>query len=146
LDFRKAVEDVELGQRDAVDPADRDGLPHHHRVEPAAAPGPPGHDPALLASLAERAADLVVLLGRERAGSDPGGIGLGDAEHVTDRSRPETTADGSARRNRIRGSNEGISAVIDVEHRPLRTLEQDALPSATRGLETVPHAVDERRD
>src|SRR5690606_20012904 len=57
-----------------------------------------------------------------------------------------TTADGSARRNRIRGSNEGISAVIDVEHRPLRTLEQDALPSATRGLETVPHAVDERRD
>src|SRR5690606_3574448 len=92
LDFRKAVEDVELCQRGAVDPAARDGLPHHPRIEPAAAPGAPGHAPELLASLAERAADLVVLLGRERAGSDPGGIGLGNAEHVADRSRPEPTA------------------------------------------------------
>src|SRR5690606_38244967 len=43
LDFVHAVEHVELGQRDALDAVDGDGLAHQHRVEPAATALAPGN-------------------------------------------------------------------------------------------------------
>src|SRR5581483_4549192 len=64
LDFAQAVEDVELGQSEAVDAPGAHGLAHQHRVEPAAAPRPPGHGAEFAAALADQPADLVVLLGR----------------------------------------------------------------------------------
>ncbi len=57
LDLVKAVEHVELGQRDAVDAAGLDRLAHRDRVEPAAAPLASGDDAELAAALAERLAD-----------------------------------------------------------------------------------------
>ena len=70
LDFVKAVEDVELGEREAVDATGADGLADQYGVEPAAAARPAGDNPELLAALAERPADLVFLFGRERAFAD----------------------------------------------------------------------------
>ena len=83
----EAVEHVELGQRDAGDAADRDGLAHQHRVEPAAAALAAGDGAELVAALAEPLADLIVLLGRERARADAGRVGLDDAEHEAGRAR-----------------------------------------------------------
>src|SRR4051794_9512113 len=84
LDLLEAVEDVELGQRDALDAAGPHGLAHQHGVEPAAAPRPSGDDAELLALGAERLADVVELLGRKRPLPDARGVGLADAEHVAD--------------------------------------------------------------
>ena len=70
-----------------VMPADRRRLAHQHRVEPAAAALAPGDGAELVAALAEPLADLVVQLGRERAGADARGVGLDDAEHEADRAR-----------------------------------------------------------
>src|SRR5439155_19009899 len=84
LDFFEPVEDVELGQRQAVDAAGAHGLAHQHGVEPAATPRPSGDGAEFAPALADQAADLVFLLGRERSLSDPGGIGLADAEHIAD--------------------------------------------------------------
>ena len=81
----EAVEHVELGQRDAGDAADRDRLAHEHGVEPAAAAAAAGDGAELVAALAEALADLIVLLGREGAGADAGGVGLDDAEHEAGR-------------------------------------------------------------
>jgi hypothetical protein len=53
----------------------------------------PGHRAEFMAALADEAfADLVVLFGRERALADARRIGLGDAEHIADRLRPEAGA------------------------------------------------------
>src|SRR5262249_59399996 len=91
-DFIETVEDIQLCEGEAVDTAGTDGLPHQHRVEPAAAAWPPGHDTELAAPLAQRTADLVLELGRERPLPDPGRVGLADAEHVADRRRPKPRA------------------------------------------------------
>src|SRR6266850_2473304 len=79
LDRIEAIENVELGQRQPVDAAGPHGLAHQHRVEPAAAPRAAGIGAEFAAALADPAAGLVVLFGRERALPDPRRIGLADA-------------------------------------------------------------------
>ena len=110
-------------------PADLDRLAHQHRVEPAAAPPPPGHGAELAAALAEALADLVGELGRERAAADPRRVGLGDAEHKADRRRADPRPGRRLAGHRVRRGDVGIGAVIDIEHRALRALEQDAAPA-----------------
>src|SRR5262249_20357581 len=61
LDVLPPVEDIELGEREAVDAAGANGLPHQHGVEPAAAPRPAGDGAELAPALADAPADLVVL-------------------------------------------------------------------------------------
>jgi len=85
LDRVEAVQDVELGQRQSVDAAGPDRLADQHGVEPAAAARTAGVGAELAATLADLAAGLVVLLGRERALADAGRIGLAQAEHIADR-------------------------------------------------------------
>src|ERR1700680_2354963 len=60
LDAGEAIEKVECGQRQAVDAAGADGLPHQHRVDPATAALASGVDAEFLATAADQFADLVV--------------------------------------------------------------------------------------
>src|SRR5947209_18474278 len=85
LDLVEAVEDVELGQGEPIDPRGPRGLSYQHGIKPAAAPLAPGVDAELLAAAADFLTNLVVQLGRERPESDAGGVGLADAKHVADR-------------------------------------------------------------
>jgi hypothetical protein len=104
-------------------------LAHQHRVEPAAAALAARDGAEFMPALAEELADLV------RSSSvgngplaDAGRVGLGDAEHIADFAdgpRPEPVAAWAG--HRVRRGDEGIGAVIDVEQRALRALEQDAL-------------------
>src|SRR4029077_3395554 len=59
------IEDIELGQRQAIDAAGARGLPHQHGIEPAAAARAARHRAELAAALAEQPPCLVLLLGRE---------------------------------------------------------------------------------
>ena len=113
-----------------VDPAGGAGLAHQHRVEPAAAALAPGDGAELAPPLAQPLADRVVQLGRERPLADPRGVGLDDAEHEADRSRPHAGAGRGHARQRVRGGDVGIGAEVDVEQRALRPLEQDPLALA----------------
>src|SRR5712691_6029085 len=79
LDRIEAIENVELGQRQPVDAAGPHGLAHQHRVEPAAAPRAAGIGAEFAATLADPAAGLVVLFGREWSLPHPRRIGLADA-------------------------------------------------------------------
>src|SRR3546814_2918323 len=85
LDLLEAVENVELGQRDALDAGQLGSLAHHHRVEPAAAPLPARDHAELAAARAQQLAGGIGQLGRKGAAADTRGVGLGDAEHEVER-------------------------------------------------------------
>ena len=138
LELGQLVEHVELGERDAVDAGDLARLAHQAGVEPAAAARPPGHRAELDAALAEQPAGLVLELGRERPLAHPRGVGLGDAEHVVDRARAHAGAGRGLRRHGVRRGDERIGAVVDVEQRPLRAFEQDALALAALARRATP--------
>src|SRR4029078_11941380 len=125
-----AVENIEFRQRQAGGAGGTDGLPHQYRVEPAAAPRPAGIGAEFAATLTDPAADRLVLLGRERARADPCRIGLADPEHIADRARAHAAAGRRLRRHRVGRGDVGIGAVVDIEERALRALEQDALALA----------------
>src|SRR5262249_58030462 len=74
LKFSQTVQDVELGQGQTIDPAGANGLPHEHRIEPAAAPRPPGDGAEFAPAFPDQAADIVCLLGREWPVAHPGGV------------------------------------------------------------------------
>src|SRR3546814_7648892 len=87
LDLLEAVENVELGQRDALDAGQLGSLAHHHRVEPAAAPLPARDHAELAAARAQQLAGGIGQLGRKGAAADTRGVGLGDArseEHASE--------------------------------------------------------------
>ena len=93
----EAVEDVDLGEGDTVNPAGLDRLAHQHCVEPAATARPSGVGAEFVAPFTQQLADLVGQLGRERPGADPRRVGLGDAKHVRQRARPDAAACGCLR-------------------------------------------------
>ena len=146
VDRLESVEDVELGQRDAVDARRLDRLAHQHRVEPAAAPPPARVDPVLVAAIADPLADLVVLArsgtGRRRPASCR-------PWRCRARSRsPSAPARSRWPRSRPPCSTRSrrIGAVVDVEQRALRALEQNALAGAAQRLEPLEGRRHERQD
>ena len=112
----------------------------HHRVEPARPPAAAGVRAELVAPLDEQVADrvAVVQLGRERAAADPRHVGLGHTDDAVDRPRADAGTGADAARDRVRRRDERIGAVVEVEVRGLRALEEDVL---TR-IERVVHEVD----
>jgi hypothetical protein len=67
-------------------------------------------------------------LGGQRPAADAGGVRLDDAEHLIDDSGPDAGPGGGAGGGGGGGRNERVRAVVDIEHGPLRTLEQDLAP------------------
>src|SRR5271169_1879509 len=124
LDGVETIENIKLGQRQAVDAAGPHALAHQRRIEPAAAPLAPGIDAEFLAAAADLLADLIMQFGRKWALADPGRIGLAYPQDIVDRARAETRAGGRLRRNRVGRGDVRIGAVIDIEQRALRALKQ----------------------
>src|ERR1700722_12570979 len=92
LDGVKAIEDIEFGQRQAVDATGAHGLTDQRGVEPAAAALATGVDAELLAAAADLLADLIMQFGRKRALANPGRIGFANSEPVTAPARPHAGA------------------------------------------------------
>ena len=125
-------------------------MPHQHRVEPAATALPAGDGAELVPALAEALAVGIVELGRERPGTDAGGVGLDDAEHEPGRVRPQSAAARDRAADGVRAGDERISAVVHVEQHALRAFEQDAAAGLLFFVETAPdrlrELLHERRD
>ena len=71
-------------------------------------------------------------------GADPRAVGLGDADDPVDVARADAGAGARAAGHRVRRRDEGIRAVVEVEERGLRALEQHVLA----GLERLVHQAD----
>src|SRR5581483_6808275 len=129
-DFLEPGQHVELGERDAGQTVHPDRVAHPDGVEPAAAPGAPGGGAELFALAAQSVAFGAVDFGRERAAADPRRVGFRDADHLLDVLRSDARARAGAAGDRARRGHERVSAVIDVEQRPLGALEEHALAGA----------------
>ncbi len=132
------VEHIELGQRDAVEAVDARRIPQCHRVHPAAPPRPTRHGAELVPPHAEQIGGRAVQLGRKRPASDPRAVGLRDAEHAVDLGGRHARARARAAGGRARGRDEGIGAVIEVQHGALGALEEQ------RGARVDPARQEER--
>ena len=103
--------------------------------------------PNSLAELAHLVAGRALDLARERPVADARHVRLRDAEHVVDPRRADP--DRRSPRAPAIGFDEvtnGIRAVVEVEQRPLRALEQDALAVAERVVDEQRRVGDVRRE
>src|SRR5579863_1996545 len=110
------IEDVELGHDQPIGAVDLVGVAQQGQIKPAAAPGTSGDGAVLLAAGAENVSRFVMDLAREGSFAYPGDIGLGDADDGADARGPNAGADGGSSGSGGRRSNEGVRAVVDVEH------------------------------
>src|SRR5690606_29427989 len=126
-DLLQAGEHVQLGEEEVGDAVDPGGVPGDRCVEPAAAAVAPGGDAELVALGAQPLAPLVVQLGRERPGADPGGVGLQDADDLGDPGGADARAGAGAAGGGGGGGDERVGAVVDVEEGALGALQVDVL-------------------
>ena len=120
-------EDVELRQRERRDAVQAHRVAQPDEVEPAAAALAARDGAELAAELAHPVLVGPFDLGRERPLADAGHVRLRDADDRVDPRRADSDPDGSAAGDGGRRGDERIRAVVDVEQRPVRPLEQDAL-------------------
>ena len=110
-----AVQYIELSHAQAGDTVDLDRALQGCGIEPAAAARAARGRAELMAALGQMLADIIEQLGRKRPGADARGVGLGDAQHVMQRVRTDTRAGSGTTGSAVGGSDERISAMINVE-------------------------------
>src|SRR5688572_8941848 len=120
----EGVEDVELGDREVGESIDSPGVPHDDRVEPSASPRTAGSRAELVAELPRSLAELAFHLGGQRSTTDTRRVRLHHAKHGIDGRRRDAGTDRGAPGGRVARCDVRIGAVIDVEQRSLRPLEQ----------------------
>ena len=123
-------QDVQLVEDDAADAVDVDGVAQRHGVEPADAAAPAGRRPELVAPRGDPLADRVVQLRRVRPGADARRVGLHDPDHLGDLERADAAARAGAPGDRVGRGDERVRPVVEVEQRPLRSLEEDVVAGA----------------
>lgn len=134
LDLLEVVENVQLGQVDRVVPVDRVGVLDENQVEPSAAALAAGGHAELTADLLQLLAHLVQLLGRERTGADAGGVGLDDTNGLPDLAGVEVKAGENSTEASVGGGDEGVSAVVDVQHESVGALDEHLNVALDRAL------------
>ena len=135
LERRDAGQDVELVEHDAAHAVHGDGIPQRHGIEPADPARPAGDRPEFVAALGDAGPDLVVQFGRVRPGPDPRRVGLHHADDLVDLERPDAAARARAAGDRVGRGHERVAAVVEVEERALRALQEDVLAARQRRLD-----------
>src|SRR4029077_13039898 len=102
-----------------------DGTAQRDGVEPAAAALAAGDGAELVSDAREMLAVLVEQLGGEWSRAHARGVGLHDSEHVVEGTRTDARAGGGEATGGVRRGDEGIGAVVDVEHGALGAFEHD---------------------
>ena len=123
---------VELRHDEVGDAVDARRVAGDGGVVPAAAAGAARGGAELEAGLAQELARLVKELGRERAGTDARRVRLDDADDAVDAVRADAGARRGAAGGRVRGGDERIRAVVNIQHGGLTTLEQHRLAALER--------------
>ena len=125
----EAAEDVELCHRQVRESVHPRAQPDHDEVEPADAPRPPRHRAVLPAAALPQVLRLLpVQLRGKRSRADAARERLHDADHAADRGGADAGTHARRRGDAVARGPVRVDAVIDVEVRALRALEQDRLP------------------
>src|SRR6185437_10945010 len=121
----EAVQYIELGDAESRDAGVDYGAPESHGIEPTAAPAPAGDGAEFVPDPREVLPVAVEELRREGTRADPRRIRFHDPEHVVEDPRSQSRTGAREARRRVGRGDERIGAEVDVEHRSLRTLEED---------------------
>ena len=135
LDFVEGIQNVEEGQGDLSDAIETGDVAGGDGVEPSGPAGAAGGGAVFASALADSRTGLVMKFGRERTTTDAGAIRLKDGEHALhlgggDASALAGTCGGGGRR-----CDEGVGAVVYIEHGALSALDEEVLSSRQRVLD-----------
>ena len=125
-------ENVELRQGERGDPVQAHRVAERDEIEPAAAAFAAGDRAELATEFTHTLLIGAFDLRRERPFPDPSHISLRDTDHAVDPVRADADARRRVCRDRVRGRDEWIRAVVEVEQGPLCALEQDLAPFVQR--------------
>ena len=121
----EARQDVQLGDHERGEPIEAGRVFECHEIEIPTAALAAGRGAELVAAIAKPLASVVEELRGEGSGADASGISLGNPPHLIDVRWADACAYARRAGNRIRGGDEGIGAVVEVEKGGLGTLEED---------------------
>lgn len=127
LDRVEVVEDIQTGDSQVVEAVQHSRVFDDSRIEPAAAAGTARNGAEFMARVAEVFADFVVLFRREGACADAGRVGFDDADDVFHAAGADAGAGAGAAGRRVGAGDEGIRAVVEVEHGRLGAFKEDLL-------------------
>src|SRR5688572_21419095 len=125
-DLGEGREDVELRQRQARHAVQAHGEAERDEIEPAAAALAAGRRPVLGAEVAHALLLRPLDLRREWPLAHAGYVRLGHAEHAVDAGGADADPGGRSPGERAGAGDERVGAVVEIEQRALRTLEEDA--------------------
>jgi hypothetical protein len=134
-DLREGRKHVELRERERGHTVDARGKAERDEIEPAAAALAPGRRPILRAELTNACFVGALDLGREGALADAGDVGLRNADDAVDAGRADSDARRRGAGDRVRGGDERIRAVVEVEQGSLGAFQQHALSCPERSID-----------
>src|SRR5688572_28826376 len=102
-------------------------MPQQDEVQPSDASASTRCGAELLTVLPDPVAGFIQKFRGKRARAHARRVGLANAKHRVDRARSNSRAQTSSRRGRIAARDVGIRTGIQIEKRPLRTLEKNLL-------------------
>lgn len=146
VEFHHVDEGVEPGDDETAQGVEPGGVAEGNEIEPATAAGSAGGRAVFVALFADLVTDFVILLSREWAFSDAGGVGFADAECVVDVPGADSGAEACTSGGGVAAGDIGIGAVIEVEECSLCAFEEDAVASANGFLEDGFGVGDKRLD
>src|SRR5437016_3211466 len=123
--FGQLIEDIKLRHHQPGNSVYRPCIAQQRQIEPAGAPGTPSNGAVLIAARAQQVTGRVEHFAGKRTTADAGAVRLGYTNYGVDGRRRDASSSDSAARSCAGRSHEGIRAMVNVQHRSLRALEDD---------------------
>jgi hypothetical protein len=143
---REARQDVQLGEEQLGQAVHPRRVPQEDSVEPPAPPRSSRGRAELVPPLAHVPAGLPSFLGGEGTRPDARYVGLRHSDDPVHLLRPEPGSHQRSAGDRVRGGDERIGAVVQIQERPLGALQQDPPALAQRPVQEAAGVGDVRSE
>src|SRR5438132_5897792 len=130
--FGQFIEDIQLCHHQPGNSVYGPCVTQQRQIEPAGAPGTPSNGPVPIAARAQQVTGRVEHFAGKRTTADAGAVRLGYTNYSVDGRRRDASSSDSAARSCAGRSHERIRAMVNVQHRSLRTLEDDGFSASQR--------------
>lgn len=138
LELLQLVQNVQLGDVQTGIAVDPGGVLEDNEIEPSTSSSSTSGDTELGTNLLEVLSDVVELLGRERSGSDSGGVSLDNTVDVSDGGGGHTEAGADTSNAGVGGGDVRVGSKVEIQHQSVGSLNEDSLV----GLESLVHEGD----
>src|SRR5438094_2063898 len=130
--FGKLIEDIKLRHHQPGNSVYGPCVTQQRQIKPAGAPATPSNSAELIPARAQQVTGRVEHFAGKRTTADAGAVRLRYTNYGLDGRRRDAGSSDSAARSCAGRSHERIRAVVNVQHRSLRTLEDDGFSASQR--------------